>query len=230
MANSVFLFILYVYESILRGTDSRTKRYFVFNYKSTFLKDMLDFCATLMMIRANTKVGTIHDDNGNVFNIKEYSLPTKLKGFMDAGESYLFDSGKQGEAEPLFKFKWDEAIFAKAVAAFMLEKQNDVKGFNYEFESAQVMSPDRMERFYRNLNVDNEKLSSDMTFEARDLQEFETVLDDQGRVFLIHGSAVESVPAFISGVVIPSKMGEYLREITRPTEEEMKVWFTKMWF
>lgn len=230
MANYVFLFIMYVYEGILRGTDSRTKRYFVFNYKSTFLKDMLDFCATLMMIRANTKVGTIHDNEGNVFNIKEYSLPTELKGYMDAGESYLFDAGKQGEATPLFKFKWSEAKFIEAVSSFMKEKQDDIKGFNCDYKSVQVMSPDRMERFYRNLNVDASKVSTDMTFEARDLQEFETVLDDQGRTFLVHGSEVRAVPSYISGVVIPSIMGKYLREVSHPTEEEMKVWFTQMLF
>lgn len=230
MAHLVFLFILYVYEGIVRGTDSRTKRYFVFNYKGTFLKDMLDYCATLMMIRANTKVGTIHDKYGNVFNIKEYSLPTELKGYLDAGESYLFEAGKQGEATPLFKFKWSEAEFINAVSSFMKEKEDDIKGFNYGYESVEVMSPDRMERFYHNLNVDSSKLSTDMTFEARDLQEFETVLDDQGRTFLVHGSVVKSVPAYISGVVIPSVMGTYLRGISHPTEEEMKVWFTQMLF
>jgi hypothetical protein len=227
MANFMYLFILYVYTGILRGSGTRTKRYFVFQYTSTFLKDLLDYCATLMLIRANTKNTTIHDSKGNVFSIKDYPLPVLLKVYMDTGESYLFGTGKNGSANPLFKFKWDESKFIKAANQF-IDDTDDMKGFKLVYEAVQVMSPDRMERFYKNLDIVTEKVTKGMVFENRDLSEYYTVLDDEGNVFLIEGDVVDAETSFISGVTIPTVMGNWLRQVSRPTDEEMYVWFTKM--
>lgn len=235
MKDMLSKFLLWMYLALVRGADSKTVRYYICNVSANFGQDLLDFVATILTIRANYSAGTIRDSKGNVYNISAFSLPTKLTNFIRSGRTYLFSSGKS-KTKPLLEYEIVPTHIIEQIGVFAsnveqvigLKAMPDEQGNkHYSYE---IMSPDRMIAFYSDLGVKVEsKCASENAFTHCSLSEFNTACDDSGNVYLVGGefSAEES---YLSGLLVPNSLSEYMRQCPTPTDEEMVTWLKDVFF
>lgn len=236
MSGMLVIMLLCLYNAIYRGTDSRTKRYYITNRERTFGKDLCDFLATVETIRANLKTGTIHGSYDEVYNIKDYLLPIKFTDYFRTYEVYSTSSGI-GRAVPIFRAKWDPIQYAKFVKdEFMNEGVTPIfknlypkdmasfkSGKDFEYQP-EIMSPDKMLRFYKDLQIKDEKLNHLTLVAPVSLSDFDTVAYDRD-VMLSFGGSISIEWSYLSGCDLQCWLGEgksdYFVRVPSPTEEEL---------
>lgn len=248
MKTKLMLLLAMLFDAIIRGADERKLRYYVRNPRDNFFRDMCDFVATILVIRANTKVGTIRDKEGNVYGIKTYTIPDRFTSFINMGEVYFTEAVKE-KAIPIFKANWIEEEFLSAVKGFqelkqselvyhkmiVEEKDKDGKSVSREmlddkYDSVHIMSADRMNAFYKDLGVDVALCQAQKDFHPLTLQDFDMVSDEEGEGMYFVGGKESSEWAWLSGVTVGKGIGTFLRSMPKPTDEELISWLRGAFF
>lgn len=230
-ANCNFLDI--VCESIIRGTDSRTKRYYVFSREQTFLRDMCDYVGTYMMIRSAMKAGSIADEQGSIFSIQSYPILESFHPYLKTGEVYLLESGIE-RTTPLFKANFNAEEFEAEVIQFYDELSGSILNSKLLDENGEyhyhLMSPNRMRIFLEDIKAETSLVKLDFKADPIALDAFDVVADESGCGHLVGGSVVSSEWSLLSGFSIPNCFGEYLRRVDVATREECLSCVTKAMF
>jgi hypothetical protein len=249
MKTKLVLLLAMLFDAIIRGADERKLRYYVRNPRDNFFRDMCDFVATILVIRANFKVGTIRDEEGNVYTIKMYTLPDRFTSFINMGEVYFTEAVKE-KATPIFKASWIPKDFLSAVKEFQSARRSEIvyhkktvvrKDENGKdvfeekaddvYDEVHIMSPDRMNAFFKDLGVDVAKCQASGDFHPLTLQDFDMVSDDKGEGMYLIGEGKESNEwAWLSGVTVDEGIGTFLRYMPKPTDEELISWMKGVFF